>query len=70
MGFLKKKYSFQRNHCICVFKDAVPYKVLLRVSWILLFCNYSVNYSLLCSLTPFDNRFVLIVQCQIYGVHL
>lgn len=45
-----------------MFKDATSYKVLLRVSWILLFCSYcSINYSLVSPPTPFENRFVLIV---------
>lgn len=52
-----------------MFKDAVSYEVLLRVSWILLFCNYySINYSLVSLLTPFDNRFFLIVLSKLRHV--
>lgn len=68
MRFFKMKYNFQRNHYVCVFKDAVSYEVLLRVSWTLLFCNYSINYSLVSPPTPFDNRFFLIVLSKLRHV--
>lgn len=49
-----------------MFKDAVAYKILLRVSWMLLYWYYrSINYGVVHPPTPFGNSLVLIVAAKL-----
>lgn len=47
-------------------KDTVAYKILLRVSWILLYqYYYAINCGVVPPPTPFGNRLVLVVVAKL-----